>query len=72
MRTLTGVGTPRSLQGHAVACLRLLWSLMRLPETRWGAPWILSRPTIAAADLRVGHCHVWADPSFGGAFTTGC
>jgi transposase len=37
MRTLVGVGTPRSLQGRIVACLCSLWSLIRLPEPRWDA-----------------------------------
>ena len=35
MRHLIGVGTPRSLQGRAVACVRVLWSLVRFPETLW-------------------------------------
>lgn len=39
MRELTGVGTPRSLQGRVVAILRCFWSPSRLPETRWDAIW---------------------------------
>jgi hypothetical protein len=29
MRTLTGVGTPRSLQGHLAALCRALWAACR-------------------------------------------
>jgi transposase len=35
MRTLFGVGTPRSLQGCATALLDFIWCLIRLPETVW-------------------------------------
>ena len=44
MRTLAGVGTPRSLQGRAVALLGCLSSLIRLPERRWDATWTLYPP----------------------------
>jgi len=44
MRQLFGVGTPRSLQGRALALLRCIWSLIRLPDTRWGAVTTLGRP----------------------------
>ena len=39
MRTLFGVGTPRSLQGRVAALLCCLWSLIRLPETLWDVIW---------------------------------
>ena len=39
MRQLVGIGTPRSLQGRAVALLRGVWALHRLPETLWNATW---------------------------------
>jgi transposase len=52
MRTLIGVGTPRSLQGRAAACLCTLWSFIRLPETRWDAIWALYRPFSTPDDLR--------------------
>jgi transposase len=35
MRTLFGVGTPRSLQGRALALFVVVWSLIRLLETFW-------------------------------------
>jgi transposase len=35
MRTLTGVGTPRSLQGRVAACLVYLCGLLGLPQTLW-------------------------------------
>lgn len=34
MRTLVGVGTPRSLQGRVAATLTCLWALLHLPVTR--------------------------------------
>jgi transposase len=34
MRHVCGVGTPRGLQGRALALLRGIWSLIRLPDTR--------------------------------------
>jgi transposase len=48
MRTLVGVGTPRSLQGRIAACLCSLCSFIRLPETRWDAIWALYRPFLDA------------------------
>jgi transposase len=51
MRTLFGVGTPRSLQGCAAALLGCLWSLMRLPETLGDAIWTMSRPSTSLGDL---------------------
>ena len=35
MRTLFGVGTPRSLQGRVAALFAVLWSLVRLSDTLW-------------------------------------
>jgi transposase len=35
LRTLVGVGTPRSLQGRVAACFGCLWALLHLPETLW-------------------------------------
>lgn len=72
MRTLTGIGTPRSLQGRAVALLRLLWPLIRLPETLWRAIWTYGRPVIASAYPQPTNRDMRSDSSFAGAFTTGC
>jgi len=72
MRTLTGVGTPRSLQGHAAALLRTLWSLIRLPETLWDAIWTPYRRLTPSLDLRGQHRHRWINLSVRSAFTTGC
>ena len=44
MRHLTGVGTPRSLQGRAVALVLVTWSLIRLPETLRKTIWMPFRP----------------------------
>lgn len=54
MRTLFGVGTPRSLQGRAAALLASLWCLIRLPEMRWDAIWTTDRPSTSVNDL-LGH-----------------
>jgi len=56
MRQLVGIGTPRSLQGHAASLLTCLWSLIRRPEHRWNpirALW----PLITA----LGHLHARLD-----------
>jgi hypothetical protein len=44
MRELFGVGTPRSLQGHAIAFLYKLWSLLRLPQMASKAVWTVCHP----------------------------
>ena len=46
MRHLTGVGTPRSLQGRAVALVMVTWSLIRLPETLRKTNWMPLRQII--------------------------
>src|SRR5207237_1545898 len=51
MRTLFGVGTPRSLQGRAAAFVCCVWSLIRLPETLWDAIWTIDRPSTSLGDL---------------------
>ena len=51
MRTLYGVGTPRSLQGRASALLAFLWCLVRLLETLRDAIWTTCRPWRSIADL---------------------
>jgi hypothetical protein len=54
MRTLFGIGTPRSLQGRAAPLLASLWCLIRLPETLWDAIWSMYRPSTSLDDL-LGH-----------------
>jgi transposase len=51
MRTLFGVGTPRSLQGRAAAPLAALWCLIRLPQMLWEAIWTMYRPLTSLNDL---------------------
>jgi Transposase DDE domain len=51
MRTLFGVGTPRSLQGRADALLASLCCLIRLPEMLWDAIWTMYRRTTSLDDL---------------------
>jgi transposase len=53
MRTLYGVGTPRSLQGRVAALLCCLWFVIRLPETLWDRIWTLYRPFTPFGDLLV-------------------
>ena len=72
MRHLIGVGTPRSLQGRAVACVRVLWSLVRLPETLWKTIWMRVRPIIPLVDLHLSRRKALADLSVASAFTTDC
>ena len=72
MRHLVGIGTPRGLQGHAIALLRRLWALIRPPETLWDAIWIMHRPSTSLADLLVDHDDRRPDLSVATAFTTGC
>jgi transposase len=51
MRTLFGVGTPRSLQGRAAAILASLWCLIRLPERLWDAISTMHRLSTSLDDL---------------------
>jgi hypothetical protein len=52
MRTLCGVGTPRSLQGRAGAFWRHLWGLTRRLPTSWTAIWTLSRSPKSCPNIR--------------------
>ena len=72
MRRLVGIGTPRSLQGHAVALLRGFWALIRLPETLWDAIWTLYRPSTSLADLLADRDDRRLDLCVATVFTTGC
>ncbi len=72
MRHLTGVGTPRSLQGRAVALVMVTWSLIRLPETLRKTIWMPFRPIIPLVDLHVSRRNALADLFVESAFTTGC
>ncbi len=57
MRTLCGVGTPRSLQGRVAALLCCVGSLIRLPETLWDVIWtmyVTQRLTRASRDSSAG------------------
>lgn len=49
MRTLCGVGTPRSLQGRPAALSRGVWSLMWFLSTRWEGIWTKYRPSTPLA-----------------------
>src|SRR5262245_27960550 len=48
MRTLFGVGTPRSLLGRAAALLGFVRCLVWLPETLWDEIWATYRPSKVA------------------------
>jgi transposase len=72
MRQVVGIGTPRSLQGCAVALLCSFWSLTRLPATLWDAIWRMYRPSMSLSDLLTPRndrqLHFFAPT----VFTTGC
>lgn len=72
MRTRFGVGTPRSLQGRAVALLASLWTLIRLPETLWDTIWTPNGPAIARVEPPTRRRDVGVHSSFATVFTTGC
>ena len=72
MRTLVGVGTPRSLQGCAAALLRCVWSLIRLPETLWDVIWPPYRPSTLLGDLTAHREDRPMTSSVETVFTTGC
>jgi transposase len=72
MRTLVGVGTPRSLQGRIAACLCSLWSFIRLPETRWDAIRAWYRPFLTPDDLRARCDDAPIDFSVATTSATGC
>jgi transposase len=72
MRTLFGVGTPRSLQGRVVALLCCVWSVMRLPETLWDLIWTGYRPSTSIGGLLVHREHRPPALSLETVFTTGC
>jgi hypothetical protein len=72
MRTLVGVGTPRSLQGRAAACLAGLLALLHLPGTLWTLIWTHDHPYTSVDHLNVPGDDRWIEfPSMKG-FTTGC
>ena len=71
MRHLIGVGTPRSLQGRAVALLRGLWSLIRLPDSVWDVIWTIDRPSTRLANL-LAHRDGRLDSLTETVFTTAC
>jgi transposase len=72
MRQLIGIGTPRSLQGRAVALLGCLWSLIRLPESFWNATWTLYQPFTSLGQLRVRRDDRRIVPSPAATCATGC
>jgi transposase len=72
MRTLFGVGTPRSLQGRVAAFLLALWSFVRPSETFWARLTRLYRLAISNLDshncrkeCRIRFCSMTS-------FATGC
>ncbi|MBA3403962.1 MAG: transposase [Gemmatimonadaceae bacterium] len=72
MRTLTGVGTPRSLQGRAAAVLACLWTLWHVPTMLWTV-WRNHEHTYPSEDP----ANAWSDRreillSRKLVFTTGC
>ena len=72
MRTLVGVGTPRSLQGRTVALLPGLWSLIRRPEALWDAIWASCLPSTSLVELLAGHQNHRTSIPVGTTSATGC
>lgn len=72
MRQLVGIGTPRSLQGRAVALLRGFWSLIRLPETLWDVIWTMCRPSTSLGELLAQRDDRRLNSCVATVFTTGC
>jgi hypothetical protein len=72
MRHLTGVGTPRSLQGRAVALLVFVWSLIQHPERLWNAILVPYRAVTTSNDLNTRRHDACPEPIVATAFTTGC
>jgi transposase len=72
MRTLFGVGTPRSLQGRVAALLCCLWALIRLPQTLRDAIWTVYQPSTSLSDSRADRENRQLVVSGETVFTTGC
>jgi transposase len=72
MRTLFGVGTPRGLQGRAVALLATLWSLLWPRETTATTIWTRFCPSAAPTDLHVRCDARGITLVLRKAFATGC
>ena len=72
MRQLVGIGTPRSLQGRAVALLRCVWSFIRLPESLWDAIWTLYQPLASLGHLRARREDRRINSSVATTCATGC
>jgi DDE family transposase len=72
MRTLCGVGTPRSLQGCAAALLDALRSLIRLPELLWTVIAMIYRPSTCLGDRLARRDDRRLHLSARTIFTTGC
>jgi transposase len=72
MRTLCGVGTPRSLQGCAAALLDALRSFIRLPEVLWTVIAMISRPSTCLDDRLARRDDRRLHVSARTVFTTGC
>jgi transposase len=72
MRQLVGIGTPRSLQGHAVALLGCLCSLIRLPDSLWNAIWTIHQLLTSLAHLRARREDRRINSSVATTCATGC
>ena len=72
MRTLCGVGTPRSLQGCAATLLDALRSLIRLAEVLWTVMAIAGRPSTGLGDRLARRDDRRLHMSARTVFTTGC
>jgi hypothetical protein len=72
MRTICGVGTPRSLQGRVVVLFATLWSLLWHPETVVTIIWSPNEAPTGPIDLQSPR-HVYGiNLPLERAFATGC
>ncbi len=72
MRTLFGVGTPRSLQGRAAALFAVLWSLLRLSDTLWVRLRSWYRTTTSTLAVKTSRKVVSIRFTLVSSFATGC
>jgi len=72
MRTRWGVGTPRSLQGRAIALLNQPWTVLWPSQRAWWAIWPLSQHVGPYLDLHMAWDNRRIDFCVATTSTTGC
>jgi hypothetical protein len=72
MRTLFGVGTPRSLQRRLAALFAVVWSFVRPSETPWARPRRWYRSTTSTLALQSSCKVLRIRFTLVNSFATGC